>query len=520
MPLESLTREAASGVREPQIVFSPGTPGGTLTVNPAFAELFARAGLTSASAFLDLPGEVVSGHPDRHVVRVEVPGAPHAFYLKRQHVVGWREKLRNRLAGFGWASRCEREAAILQQLEAANLPAPRWTAFGAHDGRAFLLVEEVPGASDLRRVLSDNALSSAERRRLAANVGAAVAAVHATGFSTPELTAKHILVCRETLSITFLDWQSATRGTVCESARADALGALHASLAEGLATPAERVRVLRAYRDLTGHSALVVQASGLQKRFRPEARTTSRASTCRVWEPGLKLATQVLRAAGRHAKRRSVRDQLQPVVVANPQRLVWLSNEAVCAVPEVAALWPRPAIAPPFYGFGPDGASRVRFAGRDAVLLRGRTVAPLGRFHAWLRAAPWRSPGVTAGRVLFHLARYGVPAPGLLAFGQRFVSASEAEWFALHESPAGVSLRKWRRTAPSVARRVAFESATECLRKLHDASCVLLDAREAFAVEAGRVSVADPRAVRIVRRVSESARRRDLRAMAHLLGME
>lgn len=226
----------------------------------------------------------------------------------------------------------------------------------------------------------------------------------------------------------------------------------------------------------------------------------------------------VLRAAARHATRRSVRDQLQPE--AAPQRLVWLAGEAVCAVPAVAAVWPRPAIAPPFYGFGPDGTSRVRFAGRDAVLLRGRASAPLGRFRAWLRAAPWRSPGVTAGRVLFHLARYGVPAPRLLAFGQRFVTATAAEWFTLHEAPPGEALRKWRRTAPSTARRVAYESATECLRKLHDAGCVLLDAKTAFAVEAGCVSVADPRAVRIVRRVSAAARRRDRRAVAHLLGVE
>ena len=38
--------------------------------------------------YLDLPGEIVSGHPDRHVARVEVDGR--VCYLKRQHRVGWR----------------------------------------------------------------------------------------------------------------------------------------------------------------------------------------------------------------------------------------------------------------------------------------------------------------------------------------------------------------------------------------------------------------------------------------------
>ena len=212
MPLEATARPEAR-IREPQVVFAPHPDtSGTLTVHPAFAEMFARAGLTCAAAFLELPGEVVSGHADRHVMRVEVPGAPQAFYLKRQHVVGWREKFRNRQAGFGWASRCAREAELLKQLEAANLPAPRWCAFGTHGGRAFLLVEEVPNAVDLRRVLSDNALSLRQRRTLAARIGEAVASVHAAGFRTPDLAAKHVLVNPDTLRITFLDWQSATRG--------------------------------------------------------------------------------------------------------------------------------------------------------------------------------------------------------------------------------------------------------------------------------------------------------------------
>ncbi|MBN9120889.1 MAG: phosphotransferase, partial [Planctomycetes bacterium] len=198
-------------LRESQIVFAPGEPGGTLTVDPAFEELFALAGLTTAAAFLGLPGEVVTGHPDRNVTRVVLPGTDRAFYLKRQHVVGWREKWRNRRAGFGWVSRCGREADLLQRLRAAGLPAPRWAAFGTHGSRAFLLLEEVPGAVELRRLLSDNELSPTDRRHIAENIGRAVAAVHAAGFTTPDLTAKHVLVHPKSLAVTFLDWQSAVR---------------------------------------------------------------------------------------------------------------------------------------------------------------------------------------------------------------------------------------------------------------------------------------------------------------------
>ena len=449
---------------------------GTLAVHPAFAAALARAGLTTAAAFLELPGEVVSGHADRHVMRVEVDGT--TFYLKRQHVVGWREKLRNRRAGFGWGSRCAREAAVLGQLEAAGLAAPRWAACGTHGGRAFLLVEEIAGAVDLRGLLGDNALSPARRRALAARLGEALAAVHAAGFATPDLSAKHVLVNPRTLAVTFLDWPSATRGAgrVCGAA---ALGALHASLAPALASRADRARVLRAYCSFSPS---------------PLAKEGMRRSG---------FAALVLAAAARHAGRRSVRDQLAP---AAPQRLVWLAGEAVCAVPEVAATWPQPAAAP-------------TRAGRGEVLVRGRSFAPLGRLRARLRATPWRSPGVTAGRVLFHLQRYGVPAPKLLAFGQTLTGAAGAEWFALYEAPAGMPLHKWRLTATAPECRSVFDAAARCLAALHAAGCVLADAPAAFAVHEGRVLVADPRAVRIVRRVGASARRRDVRAVARLLGV-
>jgi len=507
VPPEILTRKSDSRIRaylrEPQIVFAPGEPGGSLTTHPAFADLFGRVGLTTASTFLQLPGEVVSGHPDRHVMRITIPGAPRAFYLKRQHIVGWREKVRNRLDGFGYVSRCEREAELLQQLDSERLHAPRWAAFGTYGRRAFLLVEEVPDAVELRRILSDNTLSLVARRTLAMNIGTAIAALHTAGFSTPDLSAKHVLVNRNTFAVTLLDWQSATRRQlVRDTVRADEVGALHASLAESLATPSERLRALAAYRGAVEQAA-------------PRAAHPRQDSSSNI-----QLRTSVLRAAARHARRRSVRDQLPLPTQSPAQRLVWLAEEAVCAIPEIAAVWPRPAITPPFYGFGPLGASQVRFAGRDAVLVRGHTTAPFGRLGAWLRATPWRSPGVTIGRILFHLERYGVPTAKLFAFGQRLTSVTGAEWFALYQSLPGIPLRKWRHTASFAQRRATRDALVACVQKLHDASCVLRNPKAAFVISAGSVYVADPRAVRIVRRVTDSARRRDLRQVFRLLGME
>ncbi len=131
---------------------SPAVARGWVEVHPDFAGRLAGA---TAAGLLDLPGVVVSGHPDRHVVRVELPGWDRALYLKRQHRVTWKERLRQWRGGFGWRSRCGREAELLKQLDAAGLPSPRWVAHGADGrGRAFLLVEELSDAVELRHLLA------------------------------------------------------------------------------------------------------------------------------------------------------------------------------------------------------------------------------------------------------------------------------------------------------------------------------------------------------------------------------
>jgi hypothetical protein len=446
-------------------------------VHPRFAPAVTALGIDTAAGLLDLPGEVVSGHPDRHVVRVQLPGIASPFYLKRQHTVTRRERLRNRMAGFGWSARCVREAAILKQLDAAGLPCPQWAAFGEDGrGRAFLLVEEVSDATDLRTALSDTGLSPSERRELAEHLGRLVALLHAGGITTPDLTAKHVLV--SPAGITLIDWQSARRLPLVPLAeRVRALATLHASLADELATPRERLRVLR--RAL----APAREAGIIRARFSD-------------------LARHVEREAETLRDRRSIRDQRQPAVTGAAQRLVWVAGEAVCAVPDVAAVWPTDPIAAPFYGCEP-GTLPIQLAdGRDAVLIRGRSFAPLGRLRAAVRGRPWRSRGVTLGRVLFHLERYGVPAPRLLAFGQRITGVASAEWFALHTPPAD--------PLPPSPDTATAEQLGRCLRLLHDSGCRINgDSLAAFGF-AGRAVIRDVTAVLLVKRFTTNDRERDL----------
>src|SRR5947207_1956026 len=137
----------------------------------AWYNWLAALGLRTADDFLNHPGEIISGHPDRHVMRTTFGNT--TVYLKREHRVPWRDRLSSWRAGFGLASVSEREAGTLQLLAAAGLPAPEWIAAGEDGhGRAFLALRAVDGAVDLRRhLLSLSGQPARQRRTLARRLG-------------------------------------------------------------------------------------------------------------------------------------------------------------------------------------------------------------------------------------------------------------------------------------------------------------------------------------------------------------
>ncbi len=463
---------------------------GWVVYHPRYRSYLRRVGVESGQAGYDLPGEVVSGHADRHVVRVELPGK--VCYLKREHTASLRARWRNWLAGSGPVSRAAREAATLAALEARRLPGPQWLAHGADArGRAFLLVEELPRAAELRTLLADTTLSATSRRRILADTAASLAELHAAGFPTPELAAKHVYADADGL-VTLLDWQSARPGRVpTPSALCAQLANLHASTPA--ATAAERLRFLVAYR-----RAMARRGCGS-----PSAR---------------ELAARILRLAAGRARRSSVRDQGRPTPPG--QRLVWLAGEAVCALPEVAAAWPKPAAAAPFYVAG-EVAETVEEAvtlagGRLATLTRFHTADPLGRAHAVLRERPWRSPGALAARVLFHLDRHAIPAARLLAFGQRFAGRVTADSFVLTEAapdraPLSVALADPTRHA--AARRELLRACGEFLGRLHAAGLRLVPGgtgRPVLSLAAGVLRVESPQGVKLRRAMTAGRRVTDL----------
>jgi len=121
-------------------------------------------------------------------------------------------------------------------------------------------------------------------------------------------------------------------------------------------------------------------------------------------------------------------------------------------------------------------------------------------------------------RLLFHLARAGIVAPRLLAFGQKVTSPMAADSFVLYHPPAGAvpsaqALAQW--TAGLRERRALVRRAGAILRRLHDVGC-------GFAPGDGRllcirqgtnpdVVVGSPFALRLTKRLSGASREADLR---------
>lgn len=402
---------------------------GWVTIHPRWRARFSDSGLSSPADFLDLPGEVVGGHANRHVVRVrlDLGGRTITAYLKREHRLDWTDRVTG-------DSHSQREARVLRSL--ARGPVPRWLAYGRDcDGRAFLLVRGESRASDLRSILHAG-LPSGQRRRLAVAVGRAVAAVHRAGFVHPDLTCKHILIQKH-YQLTLLDW---ARGRKSESwrDRARDLTVLHASLADELASSRERLLMLRAY-----------------CRHMPDA------------PPEAELAEAIAAAESVALRRRSVRELRQPPCASGRQRLRWLRGEALCVTRPAwrlcgGSLPPElDALAEPFDITSRSAAAFAPF-GRVEIL-RFAQVHWLTRLWAEVRGTRPTARAVILAGAAFRLHRYGVSTARVWAFGQH----ADGSGFLLTERFAD-ALPAWDALARN-GRAAVLLALGQSLRRAHDA---------------------------------------------------
>jgi hypothetical protein len=453
---------------------APRPPRGWVRFDPRARNRLRRLGLTTPESILDLPGEVVSGHRDRHVVEVRVPGL-HAF-LKKEHRVSWTSRLRNWRGGFGPVSLSQREAVVLADLAAAGVPVPRRLAWGEDGrGRAFLLTGAVRGAIDLPAALQRS--RGRMRLALARAVGTAVARVVRAGFAAPDLTAKHVLVRGR--SIVLVDWPRATRRTTAAQDWA-ALAGLHASLVK--ATLRDRLRALRAFGRALGHGGPIGPAARLIEQLAEPLR-----------------------------RRRSVREQRRP---SDPgQRLRWVAGEALCVT---RPLWE--AVRGDVPASLRDAALRCRSRSPAVVTLPrfGRCLLntvqpadPLRRLLGALVRRPVQSVAVRRAGLLFRLRRHLVVGPRVLAFGGR----PDGGGFLLTKLPAdAIPLREWLAvTRP--ARSAVFRRAGRLLRRCHDAGCVGITIGHFGVSRRARVCLLTDEGLQAISLVRARTARRDLRAI-------
>jgi hypothetical protein len=245
--------------------------------------------------------------------------------------------------------------------------------------------------------------------------------------------------------VQFVDWQSApVPNMVTPDASAKMLALLHASTHPKLASKTLRLRFLKQY----------LRAMNFNVDMKSFVRTI-RAQACVS------------------AQRSSVKDQLEES--SGKLRLVWLAGEAVCVRPELVAHWPTPAATAPFYPTREDNSTASLLVGlpngRTATLTRHQTLSPWAFFNAYRKGIPWRSPAATEARILFQLERAGVPAPRLLAFGQRVKRFFRGESFTLTDLPPDaepLNQRLQRDFDSPLDRYLFLRNVGRTLRALHD----------------------------------------------------
>jgi len=427
-------------------------------------------GMLSLREFLELPGIVVSGHVGRNVSRVVV--GDETAYLKREHRVRWRDRLRSLLDGFGPVSVSEREFRVIRRLREHGLPAPQPLARGEVDARAFLLLAEADGAVELRRLPRVDS-------ELAARLGRIVAAIHNAGVDQPDLFAKHFLVNPDTSHVTILDWQRAMlRDVVPWSNRVRSLAAFRATCSDRL-LPLES---WRAFVTAYGDGRAIAEIDRLVREVESIAATL------------------------RHKP--SIRSQL--VSPTTEQELVRIGGETVCVIPSLAVEIEQPGIIASLYDPSNNGRTIHFQDGRAGTLTVTRHRNPLSRWAAAARGKTWRSSELWTARLLFHLERYGMPAPRLLGYGQSINGVSSAGSFVLTEPRTG------RPPTPADG-----EHLRELLDRLHTIGCCLerIGTRgEPFAIDGSIAIVGDVRNLRLNRRLSARRMARDHCLLETFLG--
>jgi hypothetical protein len=192
------------------------------------------------------------------------------------------------------------------------------------------------------------------------------------------------------------------------------------------------------------------------------------------------------------------------------QELVRIDGETVCVIPAIAREINHPEVIASLYDPASNGRTFRFRDGRSGILTVSRYRSPLSRWLAAIRGKSWRSRELRTARLLFHLERYAIKAPRLLAYGQSASGVANAGAFVLAEP---------REVRHPTAKDAA--SLRELLRRLHDHGCCLGgigNRGEPFAMDGPVAAIGDIRFLRLNRRLSARRMQRDHRLLDRFLG--
>lgn len=378
---------------------SPSSVRGWVEVHPDWSDFCRSHHLVDAQAFMDLRGEIISGHLRRHVLELSLGKL--SGFLKKEHSVRWQDRLANFCRGFGWSSKSTREGRLLSMRQQESF-GPRWVAYGEVEGQAFLLVERVPDAIDLRQFLAGEL--DRDRRLFARHLGEWVAHLHQAGFDHPDLYAKHVLVDPASWRIRAIDWQRSRRyHRVPLAARCRTLAALDATLPR----PSYFEGLIEAYHRVSG---LPISEKELLRQVRQRTKELQARSSVR---------------------RQHEVDGIEPI-----QRLIWLDGEALCVVPEMRSCFESSDLADWVYDPMNNGTVRDLPDGRKVRVQVTHYSWSMSRVASRLRGKVWRAEEMKQARAMFAEERRGESPKKLLAFGQREYGLRRAESFVLFEETA------------------------------------------------------------------------------------
>jgi heptose I phosphotransferase len=373
----------------------------------------------------------------RDTLRVDLPesdGSSRVFSLKRERTARVKDLFTQLASTGGYRTRARWELEVSWLLASAGIGCPRpiaclevglWPALGC------LALEESAEAMSLGAFLS-GWLAGGERPRRDAffsMLGREVARLHATGFSHSELYADHVQVTPlgEAWRISFRDLQNCRRHQrVSMAHRAADLAALAATMSRRLAGPRDREMLFDAY--LT-HGEM--EDRGIEFLADVERRVEQLLTRRRVWEIR-ESDTEVHQSvhsletveSGKMWIDREFRPALDQDGLSRFEAIMGTTRGKLLRALPDRENW-RLELHPPHAA--PRGAYLKKHHVRD--------------WHSWWRAkvgaGPGKSPGRVEARNAARLAKSGIAAMRLIAYGEKLHPDGLLESFVLTEELAG-----------------------------------------------------------------------------------